>query len=209
MRTVRTVVILFAILIGIVLSVCFVLVKSGLLNARKKPSALEYTVANYALRLSIPAEAKNARNPIQLNPAALNDANKYFSENCSVCHANDGSGRTDTAKGLSPEVPDLHAAHVQSLTDGEMFYIIKNGVRFTGMPGWDLRKEQIWKLVLFIRQFANHGTPLKTSNAAKYPRPLARLASASFHNSFTSLIDTEAQARSSNVWFMYGSLGRT
>lgn len=152
MRTVRTIAICLAILIGIVLPICFVLVKSGFLNARNKPSALEYSIANYALRLSIPAEAKNARNPIQMNPAALKDANKYFSENCSVCHANDGSGRTDTAKGLSPEVPDLHAAHVQNLTDGEMFYIINNGVRFTGMPGWDLPKEQIWKLVLLIRQ---------------------------------------------------------
>jgi hypothetical protein len=52
-------------------------------------------------------------------------------------------------------VPDLHARHVQKLTDGEMFYIIKNGARFTGMPAWDLRDDQIWKLILLIRQFGN------------------------------------------------------
>ena len=39
----------------------------------------------------------------------------------------------------------------QQLTDGELFYIIKNGIRFTGMPGWGGEDEENWKLVLFIR----------------------------------------------------------
>jgi len=80
-------------------------------------------------------------------PGALTEARKFYSDNCAVCHANDGTGKTNTAKGLSPEVPDLRAAHVQKLTDGEMFYIIKNGVRFTGMPGWDLSDGRPWELV--------------------------------------------------------------
>ncbi len=91
-------------------------------------------------------------------PGALTEARKFYSDNCAVCHANDGTGKTNTAKGLSPEVPDLRAAHVQKLTDGEMFYIIKNGVRFTGMPGWDLSDGHSWQLVLLIRQFANENT---------------------------------------------------
>jgi hypothetical protein len=42
-------------------------------------------------------------------------------------------------------------AGTQNLTDGEIFYIIENGVRFTGMPGWVGEDEENWKLVLFIR----------------------------------------------------------
>jgi hypothetical protein len=53
---------------------------------------------------------------------------------------------------MSPEVPDLRAEHIQNLTDGELFYIIKNGVRFTGMPAWDLPDDHNWKLVALIRQ---------------------------------------------------------
>jgi hypothetical protein len=55
-----------------------------------------------------------------------------------------GTGKTNAATGLSPEVPALHVQHIQKLKDEEMFYIIKNAVRFTGMPGWDLRYDQIW-----------------------------------------------------------------
>jgi mono/diheme cytochrome c family protein len=82
------------------------------------------------------------------------DAEKSYSDSCAVCHGIDGTGKTKVANGLSPEVPDLHAEHIQKLTDGEMFYIIKNGVRFAGMPGWDLRDQQIWNLVFLLRQFA-------------------------------------------------------
>jgi mono/diheme cytochrome c family protein len=89
-----------------------------------------------------------------VNPEVLIDAKKSYSENCAVCHGIDGTGKTDIARGLSPEVPDIRAPQIQSRTDGELFYIIKTGVRFTGMPGWDFRDEQIWHLVLLIRQFA-------------------------------------------------------
>jgi hypothetical protein len=54
---------------------------------------------------------------------------------------------------MSPEVPDFSADHVQKWTDGEIFYIVKNGVRFTGMPGWDLDDDHLWRLVLAVRSF--------------------------------------------------------
>lgn len=53
--------------------------------------------------------------------------------------------------GLYPPAPDLRARTTQELTDGEIFYTIKNGIRLTGMPGWGGDDEDNWKLVLFIR----------------------------------------------------------
>ena len=91
-------------------------------------------------------------------PDLLAEARRYYSDNCAVCHANDGIGKTNTTKGLSLKVPDLHAEHVQKLTDGEMLYIIKNGVRLTDIPGWDMPDGRVWQLVLLIRQFANENT---------------------------------------------------
>jgi Cytochrome c. len=124
------------------------------LSARHKPSSFEYAIANFALGVSIPAAAKNQKNPLTADASVLAEAKEHYKEHCAVCHADDGSGKTPLAAGLSPEVPDLHADHIQKLTDGEMFYIIKNGVRFTGMPGWDLDDNHNWSLVSLIRQFA-------------------------------------------------------
>ena len=124
------------------------------LSARKKPSNFEYAIANFAMGLSIPKEAKKLKNPLTADTQVLAEARKHYKEHCAVCHAEDGAGKTTLAAGLSPEVPDLHADHIQKLTDGEIFYIIKNGVRFTGMPGWDLEDHHNWSLVSLIRQFA-------------------------------------------------------
>jgi mono/diheme cytochrome c family protein len=139
-------------LVAIVPILAYTFLASEGLTARKKPSNFEYAIANRALGLSIPSHAKAVRNPVEGTSDALADAKKHFIEHCAVCHAEDGSGKTETAAGMSPEVPDLRADHIQKLTDGELFYIIRNGVRFTGMPAWDLSDDHNWKLVAFIRQ---------------------------------------------------------
>src|SRR5205807_685585 len=95
----------------------------------KKPSDFEYAIANWALAVSIPSASKALKNPIHGAPAELADAKEHYKEHCAVCHAENGSGKTETAAGMSPEVPDLRAKHIQKLTDGELFYVIKNGVR--------------------------------------------------------------------------------
>ena len=81
----------------------------------------------------------------------------HFADHCAFCHANDGSGSSEIGRGLYPKPPDMRAAATQGLTDGELFYIIENGVRFTGMPAFGTGKEDAageklaWQLVLFIR----------------------------------------------------------
>jgi mono/diheme cytochrome c family protein len=154
MRTFRFVSITFAGIVLTVLLLAYAFLRSEGLSARKKPSNFEYAIANFAMGLSIPSEAKGLRNPLTPDSQVVADARKHFKEHCAVCHAEDGTGKTPLAAGLSPEVPDLHADHIQNLRDGELFYIIKNGVRFTGMPGWDLEDNHNWGLVALIRQFA-------------------------------------------------------
>jgi mono/diheme cytochrome c family protein len=138
-----------------VVVLAYAFLRSEGLSARKKPSNFEYATANFAMNLSIPAEAKRLKNPLTPDSQVLADARNHFKEHCAVCHREDGAGKTPLAAVLSPEVPDLHAEHIQNLSDGELFYIIKNGVRFTGMPGWDLKDNHNGSLVAFIRQLAN------------------------------------------------------
>jgi mono/diheme cytochrome c family protein len=142
-------------------------VRSEGLSARKKPSNFEYAIANFALGLSIPSETKKLRNPLSSEPQILAEARKHYKDHCAVCHAEDGGGKTTLSAGLSPEVPDLRAQHIQKLTDGEMFYIIKHGVRFTGMPGWDLGDDHSWGLVTLLRQLPKENSSQPRSKDSK------------------------------------------
>ena len=120
-------------------------------SARDKPSAFEALLARHARRIAAPPGAKDLKNPLSPTPLNVAEARDHYADHCAVCHANNGGGKTQINEGLYPPAPDLRQPGTQGLTDGEIFYIIKNGVRFTGMPGWDGEDEDNWKLVLFIR----------------------------------------------------------
>jgi mono/diheme cytochrome c family protein len=107
--------------------------------------------------LAIPRQARDAKNPVASSPAVLEEAMEHFADHCANCHANDGSGNTAIGRGMYPKAPDMRSAGTQDLTDGELFYIIHNGIRFTGMPAFgsgreDDPDEASWKLVYFIRR---------------------------------------------------------
>jgi mono/diheme cytochrome c family protein len=124
------------------------------LSARATPTALEAILARNAHRLAIPHAARAARNPVANSPENLHAARLHFADHCATCHGNDGSGNSMIGKGLYPKPPDLSLPQTQKLSDGGLFWIIENGVRFTGMPafgGDQAHQEDSWKLVLFIR----------------------------------------------------------
>ena len=120
-----------------------------------QPSFLETVMARTARNLSIPRKARLEKNPWTGTADVLKEARESFVDRCAVCHGPDGSGQTQVGSNLYPKVPDLRSPRTQKLTDGEIRYIIRNGVRLTGMPGWanphDEQSDDSWKLVLFIR----------------------------------------------------------
>jgi mono/diheme cytochrome c family protein len=124
------------------------------LNARDTPGALETRLAITLQRLAIPGGARELVNPMQATPDLLVEARRHFADHCASCHGNDGSGATEMGQKLYPRVPDMRLAQTQNLSDGEIYYIIENGVRFTGMPAWGTggtNDHDTWHLVLFIR----------------------------------------------------------
>jgi mono/diheme cytochrome c family protein len=120
-------------------------------SAREKPTAMEAFLARHARRIATPPGAGELKNPLEASPLSIAEGRDHFADHCAICHANDGSGRTEMNAGLYPPAPDMRQDQTQRLSDGEIFYIIKNGVRFTGMPGWGGEDSENWKLVLFIR----------------------------------------------------------
>jgi mono/diheme cytochrome c family protein len=125
----------------------------GGIGARPEPSGLESRIARTIRSLAIPDDAKRAVNPLPKTPEVLAEARGHFADHCATCHANDGSGESEIGRRLHPRAPDMRTPQTQELTDGEIFYIIENGVRLTGMPAWggDGHEEASWGLVHFIR----------------------------------------------------------
>lgn len=120
-------------------------------SARDKPMAIEAYFARHARLLSIPAGARSMKNPFPATPLNIAEGRDHFADHCAVCHANNGSGKTEMGANLYPPTPDLRDHDTRRLSDGEIMYVIKNGVRFTGMPGWGGSDADNFKLVLFIR----------------------------------------------------------
>lgn len=133
-----------------------ILARHGI-SARKEPSRAEIRVARALRHIAIPKLDREEENPWAdvATPDVMKDAREHFADHCAQCHANDGSGNTEMGKNLYPRAPDMRLAATQSLSDGELYYIIRNGVPLTGMPAWgEPRTEQddeSWQLVLFIR----------------------------------------------------------
>jgi len=155
--------------VATVIALIVALLHDGL-SARAIPSRLEATFAKRARYLSIPSEARKMANPVAATPQSLHEGELHFADHCAVCHGNDGGGQTLFGLGLYPKPPDMRRAATQSLSDGELFWIIENGVRFTGMPafsGHGGAEEDSWRLVLFIRHLP-HLKPEELAEMERY-----------------------------------------
>ncbi|MDF2458986.1 MAG: putative Cytochrome c, partial [Nitrospira sp.] len=124
-------------------------------SAKTEPHALEVWMARQIRHLAIPIDKRNLTNPVPLTAEVLREGRAHFADHCAVCHANDGSGQTPIGKNVYPKSPDLRLSGTQSMSDGELFWVIHNGIRFTAMPAWgsgDPEKDfDSWQLVHFIR----------------------------------------------------------
>jgi mono/diheme cytochrome c family protein len=155
MRAVLKAFLLLVAVLAVSLVVTFIWIGSRGISARAEPGAIETAVARTMRRLAVPRRDRNRQNPIKMTPEVLAAGMGHYADHCAVCHANDGSGETQVGLGLYPRPPDMRQPTTQSLSDSELFYIIENGVRLTGMPAWGTGKpeeaEETWVLVHFIR----------------------------------------------------------
>jgi len=153
MRFLRDALITIVVLLAIVWMVAYAAVARGGLSAEDPPGRVEQSVARRLVRLSIPSDARRQANPYASNGAAWRDAADHFSDHCAICHGRDGRSGTGIGGNMYPKAPDLGDPAIQRMSDGDLFYVIQNGVRWTGMPGWrdEHSADDTWKLVSFIR----------------------------------------------------------
>jgi mono/diheme cytochrome c family protein len=124
-------------------------------STRDKPTMVEASLATSMREMAIPSRYKTMKNPVAATPEIFHEAMAHWADHCAVCHANNGAGDSMFGKGLYPRPPDMRQQDTQQMSDGELYYTIKNGVRLSGMPAFgepgddDLAS---WKLVAFIRR---------------------------------------------------------
>jgi mono/diheme cytochrome c family protein len=131
----------------------FFFTRNGL-SARTEPPAFEAAVARRIRSLAIPSGAKSRMSPFRNDDQAWIEGGRHFQDHCVVCHGDDGSGKSEIGRNLYPKAPDMRGAATQQLADGELYFIVMNGIRYTGMPGWEGEHTpaETWKLVSFLRR---------------------------------------------------------
>ena len=130
-------------------------IRSTGLSALHQPGAIETAVARTMRGFAVGPSIRSLENQVTRTPEAIAAGRTHFADHCAACHGNDGSGNVEMGRNLFPKAPDMRQPATQNLTDGELFWIIEHGIRFTGMPGWSTGTaegaEASWQLVHFIR----------------------------------------------------------
>ncbi len=121
--------------------------------ATATPSRLESRVALFALNRSVARRAPVAKNPHPATPETWKAGLPHYRENCVMCHGAPGVDPAELGMGLNPPAPDLTLPRVQGRPDGEMYWLVANGVRTTGMPAFSPthKPNEIWQIVAFLR----------------------------------------------------------
>lgn len=142
------------VLVIAVLAGLYIFSRSIPLVSDQPPGRIETAIARRLVVLSIPSSVRSQSNPNPQGGNAWRDGSEQFQEHCAFCHGRDGRGHSEVANKMYPPVPDLADSAIQKMSDGSLFAIIQNGVRWTGMPGFrsEQTPEETWKLVSFIRQ---------------------------------------------------------
>jgi mono/diheme cytochrome c family protein len=128
-------------------------------TAEKPPSREETSVANAAKDVVIPLEAGKMKNPLPQTDEVVSQGQEVFLGSCAQCHGADARGDSNIGPKMYPPAADLTSPHVQHWSDGELFWIIQNGVRLTGMPSWQssISENDTWKLTHFIHNLPRLG----------------------------------------------------
>jgi mono/diheme cytochrome c family protein len=103
----------------------------------------------------IPADAAKQQNPIKSSPDSIARGQKWFKLDCAMCHDENGDGKGDVAVSMKLTIndftnPDTFKDH----TDGELFYIIKNGHMPMPGEGDRIKTDQVWDIVNYVRSLA-------------------------------------------------------
>jgi len=153
----------------------YIYMTSGAFDTRalgNTPSTFERRTANHAVDQWVDGHAPKQQNPFQPTMENITAGAKLYDDNCAICHGSLKQPVSPMRKNFYPAVPQL-MSRTPDDPDGNLFYVVKYGIRFSGMPGWDgqLSDDDIWKAVLFIK----HSSELKDQGQQQNPQNIPNM----------------------------------
>jgi len=155
---------ILVVLIALVLAVVAVIV--GLtqirLDALQEPGHLETFLATQVKHLLVHRSSREGIPPAPTNlQQSIDEGDKLYATDCSMCHGPDGHTPTDSGRWMYPRASDLTSPAVQHYSNGELFWIVKNGIRLSGMPAFGRVEsdEHIWNLLHYLRTMRGSAHP--------------------------------------------------
>lgn len=172
-----------------------VLVGMPLAIGHRNDLPLERLYGDYAVSVAAKLQAGNETNPLANNSRVMETGRAAYTGSCAICHGAAGDGKGLFGEGLYPNATDLRGHDTQEKSDAELFWIIKNGISFVGMPGFanHYDDQTLWALVTYTRALGSANPPA----AEQIPAPTtAQLAVADPTGS--------QEARGAAVYFAQG-----
>jgi len=124
------------------------------IDALHEPGHLETVLATRAKHILVHRSSRNSIPPAPTDlQASIEEGDKLFGTECAACHGLDGHTPTDAGRWMYPRAVDLTSPEVQQYSDRELFWIVKNGIRLSGMPAFGRVEsdEHIWDLSNYVR----------------------------------------------------------
>jgi len=140
------------VLLLVVAVVGFIVVNLGLVDARADIGPTWYDpLLAHAMDASTARHAPKLTNPLPPSPEVLNDGKKAYSISCAICHGSAEKPQSEIGE-LNPPAPEFFGGDPAGMPENQNFYIIKHGIRMTGMPAWEkkMSDEDIWKIVMYL-----------------------------------------------------------
>lgn len=176
-------------------------------------SAFERWLLETTMENSVKRHAENIQVPTLDDPTQIERGFQHYQEMCEVCHGAPGKPTTEVAEGLMPRPPEL-AKDMEQWTSAELFWIVKHGVKMSGMPAWGAAhsEEEIWNIVAFLERLPEM-TRAQYSDmeqriqevAHGHPSTAEEPAGSAAHSPATTIPDTETNTRPGPVQQPYGS----
>ena len=133
-----------------ILSLLFLLLPFGWTQEAKPAPKTSYS--------PVPVADARRPNPVKPTPESIDRGKKIYAYDCAQCHGENGDGKTDAGKKM--KIPDLtDAAALKDRTDGEIFYVIKNGRGEMPLEGDRVKTDELWDLVNYVRSLAKKKAP--------------------------------------------------
>lgn len=121
-----------------------------------------------------PASAKKLKNPLAATEENIAQGRTLFNQHCASCHGEDGKAKTDVAAAMKRKPTDLTGKAMHGITDGEVYWVVTNGIKQRGMPAYKTKAsdQERWQMTLYVKHLmGEHAQAGHNAHTTAQPPP--------------------------------------